>query len=124
LSRRKRRRGRSKIVPFPVRRARDAEDYEDWPPEVIAKWTERAREVRAYIDSGYLGIDALLDAQREMFETLALYVMNDPRRDGLIEALASRWAKLNALMERNREKAKALAAKRRRGDAPQGGGRC
>ena len=105
---RARARGQAVVIPFP------REKEEDWPSEIISKWTERARHVRAYVESGYLPIDALLEVERESFGTLTVYWAGLPPRkaDEFVRQLAPQWAELTALMARNREKAKAMLAKR------------
>jgi hypothetical protein len=66
------------------------------------------------VQSGYLPIDALLGVGQESFEALALYWAGLPPRKAaeLVERLTPWWAKLNALMAANREKA--MVAKRGR----------
>jgi hypothetical protein len=98
------------VIRFPRR------EDEDWPPEIISKWTERAKHVRAYVESGALPIDALLWVQREGLGMLTLYWAGKaPRKaDKLVKQLAPKWAELMKLMASNKEKAEAMLAKQRR----------
>jgi hypothetical protein len=104
------------IIPFPCH----DDEEEDWPPEIIEKWMERAEHVHKYVESGYLPIDAVLRVQREMFEMLTLYWAGLPPRkaDEFVQRLAPWWAELTTLMAGNRQKAKAMLAMREGGSMP------
>lgn len=100
----------AKVIRFPG----PEEGEEDWPREVINKWTKQAELVSAYVETGMLPIDALLRVQREGFEMLTLYWAGKPPRkaDKLVKQLAPQWAELMKMMARNKEKAEAMLAKR------------
>jgi hypothetical protein len=98
----------AKIIPFP-------RPEEDWPREIIARWTKQAELVRAYVETGMLPIDALLWVQREGFGMLTLYQAGLPpsKIDAFVRGLAPKWAELMTLIADNQDKAKAMLAKRR-----------
>jgi hypothetical protein len=99
------------VIPFPC-----DEDEESWSPKVINEWTKRAKNLREYIESGYMGVGSLLKIQQETYETLNLYWLGLPprRAENLVKQLAPQWAELDALMARNRENAKRLLDKQRK----------
>jgi hypothetical protein len=99
----------AKVIRFPS-------PEEDWPPEIINKWTKQAELVSAYVETGMLPIDALLRVQREGFGMLTLYWAGKPPRkaDPFVRGLAPKWAELMKLMASNKEKAEAMLSKQRR----------
>jgi hypothetical protein len=99
------------VIKFPI-----DEDEESWSPKVVNEWTKRAKHLREYIESGYMGIGSLLKIQQETYETLNLYWLGLPprRAENLIKQLTPQWAELNALMASNRENAKRLLDKQRK----------
>src|ERR1700719_289979 len=93
------RRGSAKVVPFP-----EAEEVlRPWPNLEMREIIDHAKE---YIEAG---ID-LIEMQHDSFLMLELYHagLEPERADALIEFLRPRWAQLIALMNANRERAKAM----------------
>ena len=98
----------AKVVSFP---SQDDEALGGWPP---LDWIDHAEYVSAYVNSGQLGIEALLRVQREGTEMLDLYWQGLPpgKAEKFILALAPKWEELMDLIAEAKEKAKAMLAKR------------
>lgn len=112
-AKRRRVRGRAAIIPFPVKYDEEVETvaFVSW---FLADMMPRAEHLHRYVESDSLPIEALLGIERESFEALTLLWAGLPPRkaDELVERLAPWWAKFNAMMVANREKAKAMVANR------------
>lgn len=80
----------ARVIPFP------SEDDDCWPQEILSEWSVQAAALHVYIESGQLGIEALLQAQREGFETFEVFWHGLPpwRQEVLARQLAPRWEEL------------------------------
>jgi hypothetical protein len=96
-------RGGAKIIPLP---RPEEEIY--WPLR------EQMNHYRRYIDSGRQGIEGLFSAQEGSFELLALVWghMHPRLQQAVVRRLAPAWAKLNAMIAANAERASAMARRR------------
>lgn len=98
----------ARVIPFP------SEDDDCWPQEILSEWSVQAASLHVHIEDGQLGIEALLRAQREGFETLEVFWQGLPpsKQEAMARHLAPQWARLLKLMEESRRRAKAMLAKR------------
>lgn len=108
MSEHMRRHSRPVVINFPRPYDEEAETAA-FVRRFLVDMMPRAEHFRNYVECGGLPIDALLRVGRESFEALVLLWAGLPPRqaDEFIDRLAPRWAQLVAMMERNREMARA-----------------
>jgi hypothetical protein len=105
------------IIVFPRHYDEEAETAA-FVRRLLAEMMPRTEHINKYVQSGYLPSEALLSAQQESFEALALLWAGLPpaHADRMIERLAPRWAEFVALRERTAERARQhIAAHREQG---------
>jgi hypothetical protein len=103
-----------KVIPLPVR-----DEEESWPPALMEKMQERMELLGHLIElnrpPSRVDVYALHSAQKKIFELMTLYWAGLPpgKAKAALEGVAPKWARLNELMESNREKAQLLAKEQR-----------
>lgn len=102
--------------PAIIRLPRPDDEDEGWPPWLFEQFRTHAEVVNDDLDrwGRRMPLSVLLDILPDCYERLALDWAGLPPRkaDELAQRLAPWWAKLNAVMAANRERAKAMVAKR------------
>ncbi len=100
------------IIRFPCP---DDED-EGWPPALFKQFLTHAEVVNDDLDrwGRRMPLSVLPEIVSDCWEKLALYWAGLPPRkaEEMVERLAPWWAKLNAMMAANRERAKAMLEER------------